>query len=370
MKLMNIVGARPQFIKAAVISRAIDAHNQTHQSTKTQIEEIIVHTGQHYDVNMNAVFFEELKIPEPRIKLKIGSGSHGKMTGAMLEKIESVLTREMPECAIVYGDTNTTLAGALAAAKLHIPLVHVEAGLRSFNKKMPEEINRIVTDHVADFLFCPTHTAVKNLAKENIKQGVFLTGDVMYDSFLFYKGMLAKKAKILNKLGLANKQYALCTVHRAENADSTDHLKNIFQAFEKIASDHFKFVLPLHPRTKKSLERQNYTPALNKHFHLIPPISYLDMICLMINARVILTDSGGVQKEAYFANVPCITLRNETEWPETLSCGWNRLAGNAPEAIIDGFRDALSVADRSIKDTFGDGRSGAKTIEIIQDKLL
>ncbi len=370
MKLINIVGARPQFIKAAVISRAIKAHNETQAGTAAVIEEIIVHTGQHYDVNMNAVFFQELEIPEPRINLGVGSGSHGKMTGAMLEKIETVLIDLKPDHVMVYGDTNTTLAGALAAAKLHIPVAHVEAGLRSFNKRMPEEINRILTDHLASLLFCPTQTAVDNLTAENIHSGVFLTGDVMHDSFLFYQEMARRKSTILKKLKLSAGQYALATVHRAENTDNPECLQKIFGAFAKIASDRFALIVPVHPRTRRRLEDSNMVFESNAHVRLIAPLSYLDMICLMANARGILTDSGGVQKEAYFAGVPCITLRNETEWPETLSGGWNRLAGTDPDSIINGFQQAVSAGERRVATAFGDGRSGEKIVAITQRECI
>jgi len=253
MKLVNIVGARPQFIKAAVISRAIKRHNEKHAGSAAGLAEIIVHTGQHYDDNMNTVFFEQLEIPQPQYELGVGSGSHGKMTGAMLEKTETVLADEKPDCVMVYGDTNSTLAGALAAAKLHIPLAHVEAGLRSFNKKMPEEINRIVSDHVSNLLFCPTQTAVDNLARENIDTGVFLTGDVMYDSFLFYTKLAGRKSKIFQTLGLSAGQYALATVHRAENVDVAQRLSQLVNAFDQIASETCPLILPVHPRTNRKL---------------------------------------------------------------------------------------------------------------------
>jgi UDP-N-acetylglucosamine 2-epimerase len=345
MKLVNIVGARPQFIKAAVISRAIIKHNAENSNAAGGIEDIIVHSGQHYDDNMNRVFFEELEIPIPAHNLGIGSGAHGKMTGAMLEKIEAILVKAKPDGVIVYGDTNTTLAGALAAAKLHIPLAHVEAGLRSYNKRMPEEINRVVTDHISDILFCPTRTAVDNLALENISTGVFNTGDVMYDSFLFYKEMAARKSKILQTLGLTTNSYMLATVHRAENVDHAEELGQIFSEAFKLAA------------------------GFNNNIRRIPPISYLDMVCLLAGARLILTDSGGVQKEAYFAGVPCITLRQETEWPETLAGGWNRLTGADADAIIEGYREALATADRQAANWFGQGCSGEKIVELIQTEI-
>lgn len=369
MKLVNIIGARPQFIKAAVISRAIKRYNENKSDAAAGIEEIIIHTGQHYDDNMDRVFFEELEIPVPRHSLGVGSGSHGKMTGAMLAKVETVLVDEKPDCVMVYGDTNTTLAGALTAAKLHIPLAHVEAGLRSFNKKMPEEINRIVTDHVSDILFCPTQTAVANLALENIRTGVFVTGDVMYDSFLFYREMAARKSKIFKTLGLTRDRYTLATVHRAENVDHAEQLNQIISAFGQIASEECPLILPVHPRTSHRLKTFKLAPGSDNHVRRIAPVSYLDMICLMANARAILTDSGGVQKEAYFAGVPCITLRNETEWPETLAGGWNRLTGAATDAIIEGYQEAVSTADRPTVNCFGGGRSGEKIVELIQTAI-
>jgi UDP-GlcNAc3NAcA epimerase len=369
MKLVNIVGARPQFIKAAVISRAIIKHNAENSNAAGGIEDIIVHSGQHYDDNMNRVFFEELEIPIPAHNLGIGSGAHGKMTGAMLEKIEAILVKAKPDGVIVYGDTNTTLAGALAAAKLHIPLAHVEAGLRSYNKRMPEEINRVVTDHISDILFCPTRTAVDNLALENISTGVFNTGDVMYDSFLFYKEMAARKSKILQTLGLTTNSYMLATVHRAENVDHAEELGQIFSAFDQIASKECPLILPLHPRTSRRLEAFKLAAGFNNNIRRIPPISYLDMVCLLAGARLILTDSGGVQKEAYFAGVPCITLRQETEWPETLAGGWNRLTGADADAIIEGYREALATADRQAANWFGQGCSGEKIVELIQTEI-
>ncbi len=369
MKMVNIVGARPQFIKAAVISRAILKHNADSSGAADGIEEIIVHTGQHYDDNMNRVFFEELEIPIPQYNLGVGSGTHGEMTGAMLEKIEAILEKENPDSVLVYGDTNTTLAGALAAAKLHIPLAHVEAGLRSYNKRMPEEINRIVTDHVSDILFCPTETAVANLALENIRTGVFNTGDVMYDSFLFYKELAARKSKILKTLKLTPKRYMLATVHRAENVDHAEELNQIFGAFDQIASEECPLILPLHPRTSRRLEAFKLSTGSNHSVRRIAPISYLDMVCLMASARLILTDSGGVQKEAYFAGVPCVTLRKETEWPETLAGGWNRLTGASADAILDGFKEAVVAAERPEQNSFGTGRSGEKIVRLVHTEI-
>jgi UDP-GlcNAc3NAcA epimerase len=369
MKLVNIVGARPQFIKAAVISRAIKSENECSENVHSQVQEVIVHTGQHYDENMDRIFFEELHIPTPQYNLGIGSGSHGQMTGKMLEKVEKVLLHERPDGVIVYGDTNSTLAGALAAVKLYIPLVHIEAGLRSFNRKMPEEINRVLTDTVSNLLFCPTQTALDNLAREKFKQGVYWVGDVMYDSFLFNKELADKKSIILKQLKLTKGKYVLATVHREENTDNRDRLESILNAFKKIASDGQALVLPVHPRTRRSIRKLNIEDNLSEDIRLIFPVGYLDMICLMSNARVILTDSGGVQKEAYFAKVPCITLRNETEWPETLSNGWNHLAGTEFNSITEAFKKVVLRNVRTDENFFGEGCSGKKIVQIIRSEL-
>ncbi|MGD9041920.1 MAG: UDP-N-acetylglucosamine 2-epimerase (non-hydrolyzing), partial [Desulfobacteraceae bacterium] len=342
MKIVTIVGARPQFIKAASVSRAIQKHNKENQG---QIREIMVHTGQHYDENMSQVFFDELEIREPDYNLGVGSGTHGQMTGAMLEKIEEVLLQEKPDIVLVYGDTNSTLAGALAASKLHFPVGHVEAGLRSFNRQMPEEINRVLTDHVSTFLFCPTDTAVANLKKEGITKGVFKVGDVMFDSFLFNKRLAEKKSVILSALGLKPKNYCLATVHRQENTTNGKRLSGIFEAFNKLASQDCPFIAPLHPRTAKALDELGKERLCGPHVRILEPISYLDMILLETHARVILTDSGGVQKEAYFAKTPCITLREETEWVELVEHGYNVIAGCISEGICGAFAD---MAERSL----------------------
>lgn len=327
MKLLTVIGARPQFIKASAVSRAIQQANVGGSS----LREVIVHTGQHFDTNMSQVFFDELSIPKPDYHLDIASLSHGAMTGRMLEAVESVLLEEKPDMVLVYGDTNSTLAGALAAAKLHIPVAHVEAGLRSFNKRMPEEVNRILTDHVANLLFCPTSTAVENLCKEGIEQGVHLVGDVMYDVTLHYRE-LARERHGLHSWGLTEKKYALCTVHRAENTDDPVRLAEILSALREIAKE-IPVMLPLHPRTRKIVESSGDIHAL-QGITVVSPASYLEMLRLEMSAKIILTDSGGVQKEAFFHRVPCITLRNETEWVETVEMGWNVLAGADREAII------------------------------------
>jgi UDP-GlcNAc3NAcA epimerase len=326
MKMLTVVGARPQFIKAAAISRVIrDQYANT-------IEEVIVHTGQHHDENMSQVFFDELDIPKPKFNLEISGGGHGAMTGKMLEGIERVLLQERPDCLLIYGDTNSTLAGAISAAKLHIPVAHVEAGLRSFNMCMPEEINRILSDRISSLLFCPTNTAVENLTNEGIKNGVYQVGDVMYDVALFYRERAQKNSPILDNLGVSNKGFALATCHRAENTDDPHRLASILSAFSEIAKD-MPLVLPLHPRTKKLIAENHLSSFLNLII-TTEPLSFLDMVALEQGAKLILTDSGGVQKEAFFYNTPCITLRDETEWVETVSLGWNQLAGADTNAII------------------------------------
>ena len=326
MKIINIVGARPQFIKLAPLSKIL---------RETNINEIILHTGQHYDENMNDLFFKELEIPEPDYNLGIGSGNHGEQTGKMLIEIEKVLLEEKPNLVIVFGDTNSTLAGALAASKLHILLAHVEAGLRSFNKKMPEEINRILTDHVSDILFCPTQTAVENLKRESITNGVYLVGDIMFDALMHFSEISKTKSQILKKLNLKPKKYYLATVHRAENTDDYDRLKNILFALSQLDKP---VVFPIHPRTKKMVENFGLNHLLERLI-IIEPVGYLDMISLEANAQAILTDSGGVQKEAFWLRVPCITLREETEWIETVETGWNKLVGSRMESIINAVQN-------------------------------
>jgi len=363
MKVVTIVGARPQFIKAAAVSRAIERHNEKRQDPA--VAEIIVHTGQHYDDNMSRVFFEELLIPEPVHHLGVGSGSHGRMTGLMLERIERVLTAERPDWVIVYGDTNSTLAGAVAAAKLHIPVAHVEAGLRSFNRKMPEEINRVLTDHASDLLFCPTDVAVANLEREGISEGVFKVGDVMFDSFLFYRELAAKRSSVLSALDLKPRGYCLATVHREENTVDRERLSGIFDAFKKLASPERPIVVPLHPRTAKALGEIVNNQSLGREVRILEPVSYLDMIALEANARVILTDSGGVQKEASFAGVPCVTLRNETEWVELVDHGYNRLGGHEPEKICRAFEE-ITVRDiYSNPELYGTGKASEETVSIL-----
>lgn len=319
LKIVSIVGARPQFIKAAALSRELrKKHN-----------EILVHTGQHYDENMSDIFFEELDIPRPNYALGIGSGPHGAQTGAMLAGIETILLNEKPNWTLVYGDTNSTLAGALAAAKLHIPVAHVEAGLRSFNRAMPEEINRVLTDHIASLLFCPTQTALENLSREGITQGAYLSGDVMWDALQFARSRAREGSDILQRLGLMEKGFLLATLHRAENTDDPARLRAILSAFDALAEP---LVFPVHPRTQKALSALGWQPAA--HIRLLEPLGYLDMVRLQESARLVLTDSGGMQKEAFWLGTPCITLREETEWVETLQAGWNALAGSDPRRIL------------------------------------
>jgi UDP-GlcNAc3NAcA epimerase len=318
MKVLTVVGARPQFIKTAAVSRILRG--------TPGFEEVLVHTGQHYDANMSDVFFGDLAIPKPDYDLAIGSASHGAQTGRMLEAIEGVLLGEKPDLVMVYGDTNSTLSGALAAAKLHIPVAHVEAGLRSFNRQMPEEINRVLTDHTADLLFAPTTVAAANLEREGIPASkIYLVGDVMYDMALYYSTRAEAKSSILERLGLSPKKYIMATIHRPENTDDPSCLRLIFEGL-RMAAAQLPVVVPLHPRTRAALKRESLLEELAKYVRLIDPIGYLDMVMLEKNARLIATDSGGVQKEAFFYKVPCVTLRKETEWVELVDLGWNCIA--------------------------------------------
>lgn len=334
MKIVTIAGARPQFVKAAMVSRAIQKHNR--EGTQPLIEEYLLHTGQHYDANMSEVFFREMGIPQPARQLECGNGTHGEMTGRMLAGIEKVLMEVCPDYVLVYGDTNSTLAGALAAVKLHIPVVHVEAGLRSFNRQMPEEINRVLTDHASTVLCCPTSAAVRHLKEEGIHRGVYHTGDVMYDAALFFGDMANTTSSILSRLRLTGKSFHLCTVHRAENTDRKERIGSIMEALKQIGESGCPVVFPLHPRTRSCLDRYGYLPSAETHPGIIlsPPLPFLDMVMLERHAATILTDSGGIQKEAYFHRTPCITLREETEWTETVDAGWNRIAGYKTEDII------------------------------------
>jgi UDP-GlcNAc3NAcA epimerase len=362
MKIVTIIGARPQFIKAGIVSRAIAKYRR---NAAQSIQERVVHTGQHYDYNMSRIFFNDLSIPEPQYHLEIGSGNHGDMTGRMLGKLEEVLLAEKPDWALVYGDTNSTLAGALAAAKLLIPVTHVEAGLRSFNRSMPEEINRVLTDHVSQLLFVPTDAAIKNLAQEGITDGVFKVGDVMLDAFLLYKSDAKLNSTILSDLSLEPKKYYLATVHRQENTDDSNRLSGIFSALRKIGKNGTPIICPLHPRTQKIMKEHGIQIHSGTEVRIIEPVGYLDMIHLEENAALIFTDSGGVQKEAYFAGVPCVTLRNETEWVETVDAGVNFLAGAQSENIIATFECAKRVHVHLKSGLYGDGHAAEKIVNCL-----
>jgi UDP-GlcNAc3NAcA epimerase len=355
--LLTVVGARPQFIKAAAVSRIITA--------RAAIREVIVHTGQHYDENMSAVFFQEMEIPAPTYSLKIHGLGHGAMTGRMLEQLEEVLLRECPRAVMVYGDTNTTLAGALAAAKLHIPVVHVEAGLRSFNMQMPEELNRILTDRVSSILCCPTLTAVANLRREGYEGfgcRIELTGDVMQDAALYYAGKSADRATVVKRLGLDGKRFALCTVHRAENTDDGARLAGILAAIDIVAAE-MPVVLPLHPRTRAIMQRLGLgTAAL-----VIEPVGYFDMLQLLTRCAIVLTDSGGLQKEAFFFGKPCVTLRDETEWLELVEGGFNMLAGADRERIVATYRRMLGSQLDFDQDLYGMGRASQRIATLLEE---
>ncbi len=357
MNIVTIVGARPQFIKAAVVSRAL--------KSRAHIEERLIHTGQHYDNAMSRVFFDELAIPQPVCNLGIGGGSHGQNTGQMLEKIESVLLNERPDSVLVYGDTDSTLAGALAAVKLHIPVIHVEAGLRSYNRQMPEEINRVLTDHIADLLFAPTQRAVQNLSDEGISgKKVHLVGDVMNDAASFYAERAIVKSRILSKLYLVPKEYILATIHRQDNTDSRKRIATIIEGFSRA---NLPVILPLHPRTAKCLRKFGLT--LPDSVQVIEPVGYLDMIMLEKNAALIVTDSGGVQKEAYFHRVFCLTLRNETEWVELVENDWNRIvAPESAEGIQKAIDSSIGKTGRDVQ-LYGEGDSGKLIANIIFDKF-
>jgi UDP-N-acetylglucosamine 2-epimerase len=361
-KIITVVGARPQFVKAATVSRAFQTHNA--RCTGVRFDEHIIHTGQHYDANMSKIFFDELSIPLPKVNLEVGSGSQGWQTGMMLQKLEAILLEEKPQGVLIYGDTNSTLAGALAAIKLHIPIAHVEAGLRSFNRLMPEEINRIVADSVSTLRFCPTDTAVANLHREGVDTGVHQVGDVMYDSVLFYSERADERTSILDRLGLTPKQFYLVTVHRGENTDDSVRLHRIIDALGQL---NVPIVWPIHPRTRKIMG--DAVNTLADHIHVIDPVSYLDMLVLEKHARIILTDSGGVQKEAYWLHVPCITLRDETEWVELVAHGCNQVVGTDVQRI----RSAAEKAEQHVNrldvvyadSLYGDGRSADRIVSIL-----
>jgi UDP-N-acetylglucosamine 2-epimerase len=355
VKILSIVGARPQFIKAGPV---LDAIRQAgHQS-------LLIHTGQHYDVEMSQTFFDDMGIPAPDDNLGVGSGPHGWQTGQMMVGIERVLQSLKPDWVLVYGDTNSTLAGALAAAKLNLPLGHIEAGLRSYNREMPEEHNRILADRCSDLLFCPTRTAVENLAREGMSEGVRLVGDTMYDAVLKYAQIAQSRSSILDGLGLQPGSYLLATVHRAYNADRPENLRSILDG---LAQTGRTVVFPVHPRTRKRIEALGGLPKSGEpagEVRMIDPLGYLDMLMLEQNADIILTDSGGIQKEAYFFRVPCITLRPETEWVETVEAGWNILVGTDPARIVQAVAEAKRDDTRP-PDLFGDGQASAKIVDCL-----
>jgi UDP-GlcNAc3NAcA epimerase len=347
MKVVTILGARPQFVKAATVSRELK---------KVGVHEVIVHTGQHFDANMSQVFFDEMEIPQPDYNLEISGLNHGAMTGRMLEKIEEVLINEKPAYALVYGDTNSTLAGALAASKLHIPVAHVEAGLRSFEMKMPEEVNRILTDRISSILFCPTTTAVKNLEAEgykNLNCKIVLSGDVMFDAVQYYKSKIETHSTIHEKENLTQ-PFVLATLHRAENTNDSKRLIQICQAFNEI-NQKVKVVLPLHPRTKSFLANQN----IQLNAHIIDPVGYFDMLALLKNCKMVLTDSGGLQKEAYFFEKFCITLRDQTEWIELIEAGANALAGADRKKIISLFDENIDKTVKLKEGLYGNGNAAS-----------
>jgi UDP-N-acetylglucosamine 2-epimerase len=355
MKIMSVVGARPQFIKVAPIVKALEKDGAA--------QHVLVHTGQHYDMELSRIFFDELAIPKPDYNLEVGSDSHAKQTGRMMISLEDTLLTEKPDLVLVYGDTNSTLAGALAAVKLHIPVAHVEAGPRTFDKSIPEEINRVLTDRVSSLLFAPTQTAVNNLKREGIENGVHLTGDVMLDSFRQFSEMAARNSRVLDELALSQGSYLLATVHRARNTDNEKNLSSIIDAFVKLEST---IVFPLHPRTEKYLKQYRLYDRLKKapNMRLISPVGYLDSMMLTRNASKVLTDSGGLQKEAYFSKVPCITLDEATGWPEIVEDGWNILVGSDKGKIIEAVKGF--EPKRKPRDVFGDGKAAERIMEILQ----
>ncbi len=357
---MTVVGARPQFLKAAVISRAI-ARAKAESGVNAAIQEVVVHTGQHYDQGMSEVFFRELELPTPAHDLGVGSGPHGQQTGRMLEAVERVMSNEKPACVLVFGDTNSTLAGALAASKLHIPVGHVEAGLRSYNREMPEETNRVLVDHLSTWLFCPTERAVENLSREGITRGVHLVGDVMHDSLLYNLTRTNGEPKVLERLGLRQGEYGLATIHRAETTDRPDRLRAVFSSLGGLG---FPIIVPLHPRTKAALEADGQMTSSGS-VSFAPPVSYLEMLTLERHAKLILTDSGGVQKEAFLLRVPCVTLRDETEWVETVESRWNRIAGTDPVAVASAARACLEDTPPDPGQPYGDGHAGEAILELL-----
>ena len=379
-KIITVIGARPQIIKAAAISRAIK------NNFSDKILEVIVHTGQHYDENMSQIFFEELEIPFPNFNLNVGSGSHGEQTAKMLEGLENIYMQEKPDAVIVYGDTNSTIAGALAASKIHIPVIHIEAGLRSFNKAMPEEINRIACDHMSTLLFTPSETGHRNLLNEGIKNDqkeaasidnpkIYLCGDIMYDNSLYFSAMSEQKSEILKELEITTDGFILCTIHRDTNTDDTANLNAIFRALLRIQkTSNLKIVLPLHPRTKDKLNThldENLLTEINqnKNFKIIPPLGFLDIISLEKNARLIITDSGGLQKEAFFFQKPCVILREQTEWIEIVENGNALIAGANELKIISSVETLFKRTDFTYPNLYGDGNAANFICKKITEEL-
>lgn len=368
MRIVSIVGARPQFVKLAPVSRVMGDIDVT---GGVRIEDVIIHTGQHYDAGMSDVFFEQLHIPKPSVHLNVGSGSHGVQTARMLESIEAVLLERKPDMVVIYGDTNSTLAGALAAAKLHIPICHIEAGLRSFNREMPEEINRIVSDHVSNILLAPTETAMKNLSDENLSSRAYLTGDVMLDAVLYNSKLAEQQSTIRADLSLVNTDYAVATLHRPSNTEP-EVLRELLETFNKISRDFTPIVFPIHPRTSNVIKDRLVDWKAAEGLKIIEPLGYLDMLDLLGHARFAMTDSGGLQKEALFLGTPCITLREETEWPETVESGGNVLAGAEPERILEAARrwteaTRSDATDRGRTDSsaFGQGDAATRIVQRI-----
>ena len=357
MKIITIIGARPQFIKAAALSR---------EFLKAEIKEIIIHTGQHFDQNMSEIFFNEMNIPTPRYSLGINQMNHGAMTGRMIEEIEKKLLLEHPDFVIVYGDTNSTLAGAIAAKKLKIKLIHVEAGLRSFNMDMPEEINRILTDRISDILFCPTENAVKNLTDEgfeNFNCSIINSGDFMQDAANYYLDISDKNSRILREVGIRKEKYILCTIHRAENTDDSQKIKELVNTLNKLSSQ-YNIVIPLHPRTKSVLKHQNL--EFDSNITVISPVGYLDMLSLLKNCALVMTDSGGLQKEAYFFNKFCLTLRDETEWLELIENEYNYLVGTSEKIIINLVNNLINKEFVNKSDLYGGGAAAEKIVSVLK----
>lgn len=357
MKFVTVIGARPQFVKAAPLSVAL----------RSRHTEILVHTGQHYDDNMSEVFFRELGIPPPDRYLNVGSGSHGAQTAAMLVKIEQVLEEVRPDAVVIFGDTNSTVAAALAAAKLHIPVAHIEAGLRSFDRRMPEEVNRVVADHLSSWLFAPSAVSVRQLASEGIAKNVYEVGDIMADSVRMFAPLACQRSDIAKRLGVGPGKYFVATVHRASNTDDATRLSSIISGFQR---SPFPVVLPLHPRTRAALQQHGLGYMLTagpNRVIVTDPLGYIDMLQLQQNACAVLTDSGGIQKEAYYLGVPCVTLRDETEWCETVETGWNQLVGVSPERLLAAIEKVAALKGKPRLSLYGDGHAADRIVNILSE---